>query len=206
MYMDINPRFVYVGTASNEHDCLTILKENDVDLVLLDIQIKSERDGIEMIPKIKGINPAAKIVMLTSHNDDNNIFLSMAKGAFGYVVKKPECQQMFEEIERIYDGLETGTSDGREVMDIFRERAEKIYENHNSMLFMIDNLVKLSMSEYEILKEIYNGNTYKQIAEKRIVEEVTIKTTALRIIRKFNIGSMKELIANLRELNIFEQL
>ena len=65
-------------------------------------------------------------------------------------------------------------------------------------------MVKLSRSEYDILRDIYNGMTYREIAHRRYVEEGTIKTLASRIIKKFEVSSMKEVVSFLKEIRFFD--
>ena len=60
------------------------------------------------------------------------------------------------------------------------------------------------MSELEVLKSIYAGKSYKEIAKERFVSLGTIKVLASRIIKKFDYKSMSELIEHLRKLQVFD--
>ena len=65
-------------------------------------------------------------------------------------------------------------------------------------------MVKLSPSEFEILKDLYDGLNYSEISNKRFVSMSTVKNHALRILKKNDFHSMKELVTALRELKIFD--
>jgi DNA-binding NarL/FixJ family response regulator len=65
--------------------------------------------------------------------------------------------------------------------------------------------MKLTNSEFEILKALYVGKSYKEIAGERFVEQVTIRTQVTNILRKFNEKKIKNLINTLRENNFFEK-
>ena len=176
-------------------------------LLLLDIQLEHESSGIDIIPKINFFSPETKIIMLTSHLEDKYVFQSVVNGANGYVSKQIDCSKMFNEILKIYNNLNSSEIDlSSEQVATFKREASSIYNNKKSLLYMMNNMVKLSASEYEILHEIYRGYTYKKIAEKRVVEECTIKSTASRIKKKLGFATMKELISWLKELQYFEQL
>ena len=66
-------------------------------------------------------------------------------------------------------------------------------------------LTRLSNSEFEILKSLYLGMTYKQISEIRYVSTVTIKSQIHSILKKFEMRSIKEVIKELKVIG-FEQI
>ena len=63
---------------------------------------------------------------------------------------------------------------------------------------------KLSVSEFEVLKLIYAGKSYREIANERFVEPSTIKVQASRILKKFDEKSMSVLIEDIRRLKLFD--
>ena len=69
---------------------------------------------------------------------------------------------------------------------------------------MLEIMSRLSVSEYEVLKLIYAGKSYREIAKERFVEVATIKVQASRILKKFNEKSMVVLIAQIKNLKLFD--
>lgn len=208
---------LFIDTAFSAFDCVAAVydsiscikqtEELKPDLLLLDIQLEYAKSGIEIIPEIKRLSPKTRIIMLTSHNEDSYLFQSIVKGANGYVAKQIDCALMFEEILTLYKKLDsTDVQLTPKQMSVFQKESQSLYENKRSFLYMVNDMVKLSASEYEILRDIYFGNTYKKIAEKRYVEECTIKSTASRIKNKLGFKTMKELIDILKKMEYFEQL
>ena len=202
MYIEREQDMEYAGSANSSKKCLELVKSKKPDILLLDIYIEDEMTGINMLSSLKEIAPEMSIIMLTSYNDSQYIFHSIMNGADGYIVKKIGENKIIDQIREIYGKKTVDKSD--EVMDAFKAEVRNLYKNRQSMLYMINQLVKLSPSEYEILRDIYNGMTYKKIAQNRFVEECTIKSHASRILKKFDADSMKSLIKDMRELKIFE--
>ena len=91
-------------------------------------------------------------------------------------------------------------------MDKFISETKNLYNSHSSLLYVVNQMVKLSASEYDVLRDIYNGLTYREIAQRRVVEEGTIKTLASRIIKKLEANSMKEVISFLKKIRYFDNL
>ena len=96
MCMEKIPKFECVGMAYNVEECIRLLNAAEADLLLLDVQISSASDGIDIVPQIKQMKPEIKIIMLTSHKEDEKIFRAIAAGVEGYVIKRIECFEMFE--------------------------------------------------------------------------------------------------------------
>lgn len=192
-----------VGTAYDSAQCIEMTGEQKPDVLLLDIQMEDEKSGIELIPKIKELSPDTVVIMLTSYEEDEYIFLSLLNGASGYVVKSTDGDEVLKKIREEFSKYKSGkTSDA--VIEAFKREAKQIYSSHKSLLYMLDYIIKLSPKEYSTLRDIYMGLSYKQIAEKNVVEECTVRTCVSKILKKLNCKSMRELIANLKELKIFE--
>jgi DNA-binding NarL/FixJ family response regulator len=72
------------------------------------------------------------------------------------------------------------------------------------MMDIVRKVSNLTHSEYEIVKAVYEGKKYKQIARDRFVEEVTIRGHVNKILKKFKKPNMREVIKELREFKFFE--
>ena len=189
-----------VATASNSAECLEMVKKYKPDILLLDIQLETDDAGLNIMPDLMNIHPKMKIIILTAHLEDDYIFSAFAMGASNYILKSMRFDEMINIIREV--------SNDRTVMQ--PKVAEVLAKNGKrmkaSLFYLISILVKLSPSEYDILREIYAGYTYTEISKKRYVSVSTVKNHAMRILKKTGFHSMKELIEELRTLKIFDLL
>lgn len=205
MYLDMRPDFTWVGAAHNTEDCLKMAAAIRPDLILLDIQMETNMSGISLLRRLMEQQPGQPVIMLTGHKDSEYVFLSIVNGAIGYVIKDIDLKELFDNIKQIYlDKAPKASEENGDIMKMFISEAGNMYRSQASLLHLIGYVVKLSGTEYDILRDIYNGMTYRQIAEKRVVEEGTIKTQAARIIKKFEAKSMKDIITALKDVRFFE--
>jgi DNA-binding NarL/FixJ family response regulator len=65
-------------------------------------------------------------------------------------------------------------------------------------------MMKISNTEFEIIRMAFDGYSYKEIAERRFVEETTIRSEIYRILKKFNRKRMKDVILLLKEINFVD--
>ena len=122
--------------------------EGDYDIILLDINLKEEETGFDILDKIHDINK--KIVILTSYDMINYKRLALEKGARDFINKSLDVDEVIERLEKVYKD-EKISFDGD----------EKIIE-------------PLTKREEEILLEVLSGLTKKEIADKLYISERTL--------------------------------
>lgn len=122
--------------------------EGDYDIILLDINLKEEETGFDILDRIHDKNK--KIVILTSYDMINYKRLALEKGARDFINKSLDVDEVIERLEKVYKD-EKISFDGD----------EKIIE-------------PLTKREEEILLEVLSGLTKKEIADKLYISERTL--------------------------------
>ena len=196
-----DPEIEITGIASSAARCISMLKEANADILLLDIQMETETAGISVLPGIRSLFPNIKIVMLTGFDDKDYIFDAFSNGADNYVLKSFETDDLRAMVKTTYHNMSSlDTNIAKKLV----EQIHTVSDRQDSILYLMTLLSNLSTAEFEVLSEIYEGATYKAIAKKRYVEESTIKTHAQRILKKTGVKRMKELIHILKRTQVFE--
>lgn len=83
-----------ISSAYSGAEALVLLKNKKIDLVLLDIEITSPKEGIELIPKIKDIDPEVLIIMMSGRNDFNTVKDALKSGADDFLRKSIEKDEI----------------------------------------------------------------------------------------------------------------
>jgi DNA-binding response OmpR family regulator len=76
-----------VVTALNGDDAVASASAERPDLVILDVKMRAENEGLEALPKIKALLPSAKVIMVTGVDDEASIALAKKLGADDYITK-----------------------------------------------------------------------------------------------------------------------
>ena len=87
-----------VVPAYNGRECLEILKKLDIDVVILDIKMPG-MDGIQTLKEIKKGFPLVEVIMLTGHGTTETAVEGMKLGAFDYLLKPTDFQDLLEKLE-----------------------------------------------------------------------------------------------------------
>ena len=89
--------------AESAEKGLSIIKDNEVGLIIMDLGLPG-MNGIEATRKVKELNKDIKIVILTSHNDDQEVLNSLKAGANAYCSKEINPKRLIQVVQSVLDG------------------------------------------------------------------------------------------------------
>ena len=192
-----------IGSATGAREGFEVIKRMQPDIVLTDIEMETPDAGIQLIKKVSLLYPEIRCIVLTIHDEDSTLFDSFEAGAKGFIVKTASASEILHSIRSVY--LKQISVDEAAIKRIIFElcRLKGQQENIRNILSII---MQITHAEFEILKDLYNGYTYKEVAAKRMVEEVTIRSQCASILKKFDARRMKDLINDLHDMAIFDLL
>lgn len=161
------------GEALNGLQAIELLKNNQFDLVIADIEMPG-MDGIKLTKYIKSKNPEIKVLIVTSHPDRSIIEETIEAHADGYILKNTSKQELINAITKVADG---GTYYSNEVYSILSEIAvekEKINKE----------IEPLTSREKEIIQLICKEHANTEIADILCISPLTVETHRKNIYRK----------------------
>lgn len=169
------------GIAYSSTQALDMLVTRFPDLVLLDISIKGDKDGIDIARIIKE-KYHIPFIFLTSYSDRSTLERAKPTMPFGYIVKPFKDKDLLSTIEigmfRYADMHNAG------------ELSKEMIEQKNE--------VQLTKMEYSIIKKIWEGKSNRDLSDDLFISINTTKTHIKNIFSKFNVRSRNELIVLLR--------
>jgi DNA-binding NarL/FixJ family response regulator len=167
-----------VAEAQNGAEAVKLVKEHQPDVVLMDL-VMPEMDGIEATKTLLADMPTLKIIMLTSFSDQEHVIPAIRAGASGYQLKDIEPDQLVAAIHAVYRGETQLHPKVTSHIMTHMAQGEKQEEN------LIEQLTK---REKEVLAEIANGKSNKEIADTLFITEKTVKTHVSNIFSKLDVA------------------
>jgi two-component system, NarL family, response regulator len=162
-----------VGYAGSGEEALAKLEQSAPEVILLDLRMHG-MSGIETLSAARITAPAARVIILTSFETDEDIYRSVRAGAQGYLLKDTGLKEMVEAIRTVHSGKRY----------IPRDIAARLAER----MMRTD----LTPREVEILKMLSKGPTNKQIGFALGISENTVKNHVYSIIEKLEVSDRTE--------------
>lgn len=193
------PDMEVVGEAASQKEIVRLAENVAHDIILMDIEMEAMNSGIQATYEILEKFPEDKIIFLTAHDTKKMILTAMGAGAVDYIIKGIEDEELLRHIRSVTDG---NSIMEHRIQETIMEEYIRLQKSERSLLFFINNLSKLTMTEKELIKLLLDGHKVGEIAGLRHVESSTIKTQINGLLRKFGCGRTKEIISMIKELNI----
>ena len=188
-----------VWQAGSGQEAVEKAKNEDADIVLMDIEMETVNAGILAAEQIREKGKGQQVIFLTAHETDQTIITAMGTGAVDYIVKGCQEQEILRHIRNAYKGKPV--MEARIQETIMREYS-RLQRSERSLLFFINNVSQLTAAERELLRLLLDGKKAKDIAGIRCVEMNTVKTQIKGLLRKFGCSRTKEIVSMIQELNI----
>jgi NarL family two-component system response regulator LiaR len=173
-----------VGEAENGKEVINIVKNKNIDIILMDIEMP-EMSGIEATRRILKLKPDVKVVALTMFNDEQYIQDMLDAGAKGFLLKSITKQILDKAIRTIAEGNNYYSD------ELFSFFTKKIAGEKSSR----DIELNLTKREKEILQLICEGLNNEEIADKLSISERTVIGHKSNLLSKTNCRSTPSLIS-----------
>ena len=166
--------------ADSAENGFEILNNEKIDLVIMDLGLPGI-DGIEATKKIKQSNKELKIVILTSHNDSQEVLNSLKAGANAYCSKEINPKRLTQVVSSVLDGASWFDPS---ISHIVLEAASKSQQNE---IVKPEKEYGLTSREAQILKLITEGYSNNEIANQLFVSINTTKAHVASILQKLEV-------------------
>jgi DNA-binding NarL/FixJ family response regulator len=195
--LNASPDFDIVGDASNGEEALRMVLQHSPDIVLMDLRMPI-MDGVEATKRILQMGKSTKVIVLTTFDDDENVFEALRAGAVGYLLKDVSSEKLYEAIKAANQGeyflLPSITA---KVVSEFSRISKPAPKNQE--MFLPD---PLSPREIEIIRLVATGASNKEIAEKLVISEGTVKNHLSSILSKLSVRDRMQAVLKAKELGI----
>jgi two-component system, NarL family, response regulator LiaR len=167
-----------VGEAADGIEAVAKVVELHPDVILLDL-LMPRMDGITAIGAIKREMPQAKILVLTSFDDDDKVFPAFKAGALGYMLKDSAPQELLQAIRNVNQGKSF----------IHSTIASKVLNELNRPVELIPAPDALTDREVEVLTLVAQGYSNLEIAESLVITEHTVGKHVSNILIKLHLAN-----------------
>jgi DNA-binding NarL/FixJ family response regulator len=183
-----------VGEAATGVEAIELAQDLNPDVILMDIDMP-EMGGVEATRSILRKSPSTGIVMVTMLEDDASVFSAMRAGARGYVLKGAQPEELLQTIRAIASGQALfGPAIANRMMRFFNEQ-----ETRFKAAMPEEAFPELTPREIEVLELIAQGDKNRDISEKLVISDKTVRNHITNIFSKLQVADRAQAIIKARE-------
>ena len=188
-----------IGEASNGEEAVAQAKRLKPDVILMDLMMP-KMDGITAIREIQASQLPARIIALTSFVTEDKVFPAIKAGAMGYLLKDSEPDDLITAIRKVNRGEPS----------LHPVVAKMVLQELGQPVQQEQPLTPdpLTQREVDIIRLVAQGLSNRQIAEKLVIGEATVRTHVGNVLTKLHLANrvqatlyaLREGLASLEEL------
>lgn len=180
--LEADPEIKVTGEASDGNEAICKVRENDYDVILLDISMPG-KNGLEALSELRAEKPEIAVLFLSMYSEDRYAIRAFKEGASGYLTKEKTPDELISAIKKVAAGKKYVSASLAEklVTDLGTNKHELPHEC-------------LSNREYSVLCMIASGKAIRDIADEMSLSPKTISTYRSRILKKMGLKNNMEMI------------
>jgi DNA-binding NarL/FixJ family response regulator len=187
-----DPNLEIAGTAASGADTISLARELQPDLVLMDLSMP-EVNGVEATQAIVTASPHIRVLVFTMFEDDDSVFAAMRAGARGYLLKGAGRDEIIRAIRTIVSGgVILGPGIAQRVAGYFSASAAE----------PLDAFPQLTERERDLLALVAAGKSNATIANQLFLSPKTVRNHVSNIFTKLQVADRAEAIILAREAGI----
>jgi two-component system NarL family response regulator len=186
------------GVALNGLESVEMARKVEPDVILMDIRMP-RCDGLTATRLIKAENPEAKVVILTTSNEDDDLFEAIKSGACGYLLKSIDTDELMEALNQAQQGTPPFSPGlAAKLLDEFKRFSnpkESISLKNPEKKTKAAPGNKLNARQIEVLGLVADGLSYKEVGARLFLSERTIKYHMAEIMNRLHLENRAQVLA-----------
>jgi DNA-binding NarL/FixJ family response regulator len=188
-----------VGHANNGREAIALVEKVHPDVVLMDIRMP-ELDGVAATRILQERFPMIGVIILTTFDDDEYVFEGLKAGARGYLLKDVSSDDLAAAIRTVARGEALiQPSITRKVVAEFSRLASRPADSTSVSSSLVEPLTE---RELEVLRELAHGRSNREIAERLIITEGTVKNHISNLLGKLEVRDRMQAVLKAQQLGL----
>ena len=182
-----DPEIEVIGQASTGREAVDRARHLAPDVVLMDVRMP-DLDGIGATRELARVAPKARVLILTTFEQDDYIFGGLRAGASGFLLKRTRPEELIAAVHTIASG------DSLLSPSVTRRVIERMAQQPTPELGDQEKLDDLTPRERDVLELIARGLSNREIAAALVVEESTVRTHVKHILMKLDLRDRVQVV------------
>jgi DNA-binding NarL/FixJ family response regulator len=194
------------GQATDGWEAADLAKKLRPDVILMDIRMPG-CDGLAATRLIKAEMPDARIVMLTTSDEDQDLFEAVKSGACGYLLKSMDTGELVEALHEVEQGTPPFSPGlAAKLLNEFARLAQPLSATTDDQAKPDVSASGLTARQTQVLALVSQGMSYKEAGSKLALSPRTIKYHMVEIMRHLHLQNRAQVLAYAGKLDLGDKL
>lgn len=198
-----------VGTAANGRDAIAVVERVLPDVVLMDVRMP-QLDGVAATRELMQRMPGLGVIILTTFDDDEYVFEGLKAGARGYMLKDTSADEIVAAVRAVAGGEALiQPSIARKVVAEFTRLAAGGAARPTPSTAPVPQPPPLpeplTEREHEVLRLLAAGRSNREIAERLVITEGTVKNHVSSLLAKLGVRDRTQAVLKAQELRLLDE-
>jgi DNA-binding NarL/FixJ family response regulator len=185
--LSADPSIDIAGEARTGCEAIERARRLSPDVVLMDVRMP-DLDGIEATRDLASAAPSARVLILTTFEQDDYIFGALRAGASGFLLKRTRPEELIAAVHTVAAG------DSLLSPSVTRRVVDRMAQQPTPEFDAQAKLDELTPREREVLELVARGLSNREVAAELVVEESTIRTHVKRILMKLDLRDRVQIV------------
>lgn len=187
--LDSQPDIAVIGDAADGAEAVAKVDALRPDVVFMDVRMP-RMDGLEAARQIlgSGIDPAPRIIMLTTFDLDDYVYEALRIGCSGFLLKDAPAEELFRAVRVVVAG------EALLAPTVTRRLIEEAVTRSRRPRREPAELVSLTPRERETVEQVATGRSNAEIARALFISEETVKTHVRRVLQKLRLRDRAQVV------------
>ena len=183
--LSVKPGWKIVGEACNGREAIESARTLQPDLIITDISMP-QLNGLDAIPRLLRAAPNTRIVVLSTHDEEDLIQIALRVGASAFVLKSDAEQNLLRAVEHVFKGKTfVSPSVTRIVLNDLPSKKNNYGDRRPGFL---------TEREQEVVQLLAEGYSNKQVADLLVISVRTVENHRARLSKKLGVNSLSGLV------------
>jgi DNA-binding NarL/FixJ family response regulator len=197
------PRITVADTAASGYEAITKTIRLMPNIALINSAMETKMAGVFACKEICANAPNTNVILYGKNCTDDIIYKAFQMGAANFVAGDFTQAELVRAILDAFDGKASIHHGSAAAL---RGEFKRVLDLQDNLVYVLNVVIKLTPSELNILKLLYNGMNYNEAVKVLFIGTSTMKTHVSHILKKFNLDNMAQVISALRSTQLFSLL
>lgn len=186
--------------ATNGYEAITKVLRMKPDIVLMNVNMETTMAAASACKEITASSPSTSVILFGKTETDEIIFKAFQMGAVNFLV---EDYTMDDLVQAVLDASCQKSSIHFSAAKKLSIKLKTLMGMEDNLTYVLNVLTQLTPAELNILKLVYSGMRYQEVAKVLFISTSTMKTHVSHILKKFNLENLSQVMELLRATGLF---